>query len=174
MSKQNQQPELLWLTEARKHIGLREIAGKTHNPTIINWLGYLKAWWKDDETPWCGTFVAHCCRVAQRQIPRHWYRAKAWLEVGAPLDKPAYGCIVVFERQGGGHVGFVVGQDAAGNLLVLGGNQGNRVSIAPFSRSRVLGYRWLALSDGKKTSPRPERFDLPVLHHIGALSRNEA
>jgi len=25
------------------------------------------------------------------------------------LDKPAYGCIVTFTRQGGGHVGFVVG-----------------------------------------------------------------
>lgn len=30
------------------------------------------------------------------------------------LDKPAYGCIVtfIFTRQGGGHVGFVVGVDA--------------------------------------------------------------
>ncbi|WP_156496279.1 TIGR02594 family protein, partial [Eikenella sp. NML03-A-027] len=96
---------------------------------IINWLIALGAWWRDDETPWCSTFVAHCCRTAGRDLPKHWYRAKGWLETGTRLSKSAYGCIVVFERQGGGHVGFVVGQDRQGNLMVLGGNQGDAVNI---------------------------------------------
>jgi hypothetical protein len=26
--------------------------------------------------------------------------------------------------------------------MVLGGNQGNAVTVAPFDRARVLGYRW--------------------------------
>ena len=52
--------ELAWIKEARKHIGLAEIPGKQHNPVIVNWLTALGAWWNDDETPWCGTFVAHC------------------------------------------------------------------------------------------------------------------
>ena len=51
-------------------------------------------------------------------------RAKEYAFAGKRLTKPAYGCLVVFTRQGGGHVGFVVGKDKAGNLLVLGGNQG--------------------------------------------------
>ncbi|MGE9658889.1 hypothetical protein ACQP6C_10405 [Snodgrassella alvi] len=49
--------ELSWISEARKHIGLREIKGAKHNPTILAWLKYNKestAWWRDDETPWCG------------------------------------------------------------------------------------------------------------------------
>jgi hypothetical protein len=67
-----------------------------------------------------------------------------------------------------GHVGFVAGQDRAGNLMVLGGNQGDAVSIKPFARGRVLGFRWPA------DEPLPEAAALPVLTSSGALSRNEA
>jgi len=43
------------------------------------------------------------------------------------LDKPAYGFIVTFTRQDGGHVDFfIVEKDAKDNLMVLGGNQGGR------------------------------------------------
>lgn len=173
MKQSKSLPDPLWLAQARAHIGLAEIAGKAHNPTIRHWLLSLKAWWTDDETPWCGTFVAHCCRTAHRALPPHWYRARDWLNTGTRLERPAYGCIAVFERKGGGHVGFVVGQDKEGNLLILGGNQGNRVSVAPFERSRVLGYVWPSLANGKAAMPRPERFKLPVLKNIGALSQNE-
>lgn len=157
----SEQKPLAWIMEARKHIGLAEVAGKAHQPVIVRWLAELKAWWRDDETPWCGVFVAHCCRVAGRDLPKHWYRAKDWLNVGRRLDAPAYGCIVVFERKGGGHVGFVVGQDARGNLLVLGGNQGNRVSVAAFPRSRVAGYVWPD-KGYLKLAPARERFVLPL------------
>ena len=47
-----------WLKIARSYEGLKEIPGPRHNQTIIRWLGKLKAWWSDDETPWCGVFVA--------------------------------------------------------------------------------------------------------------------
>jgi uncharacterized protein (TIGR02594 family) len=69
-------------------------------------------------------------------------RARAWLDWGQVILSPALGCVVVYERKGGGHVGFVVGRDEHGNLMTLGGNQGDRVSIRPFEMSRVLGYRW--------------------------------
>lgn len=131
-----------WLDAARYYLGLAEIAGPGTHPTIRKWLTRLKAWWSDDETPWCGTFVSAAFLDVGITPVKHWYRAKAWLEWGTPLNDPVPGCVVVFERKGGGHVGFVVGEDLTGRLLVLGGNQGNRVSIAPFDRSRVLGYRW--------------------------------
>ena len=171
MAKQYGDPA--WLAEARKHIGLKEIPGKQHNPTIIKWLAELKAWWKEDETPWCGTFVAHCCRTAGRDLPQHWYRAKAWADAGTRLAKPAYGCLVVFERSGGGHVGFVVGQDRAGNLLVLGGNQGNQVSIAKFPTTRVVAYVWPS-AGGKKRVPDSSRYQLPRSVFAGGFSQNEA
>lgn len=68
--------------------------------------------------------------------------AKSYLDWGIALPAPIVGCVVVFEREGGGHVGFVEGQDVNGNLIVLGGNQGDMVKLSAFPRSRASGYRW--------------------------------
>jgi uncharacterized protein (TIGR02594 family) len=133
-----------WLDYARTFIGLREIPGVKTAGVIEGWLVKLGAWWRDDETPWCGTFVAAMFQQTGINLPQHWYRARGWLDWGTPLVSPAVGCVAVLERDGGGHVGFVVGQDEHGNILMLGGNQGNAVSIAAFPRSRVIGYRWPA------------------------------
>ena len=134
--------EPLWLTEARADIGVREVPGAATAPTIARWLIELKAWWSGDEVPWCGTAVAAWMRAADVALPQHWYRAKAWAEWGQPLREPAHGCVVVFERTGGGHVGLVVGQTQIGDLLVLGGNQGDAVNVRSFPRHRVYAYRW--------------------------------
>ena len=40
----NKLPELAWIAEARKHIGLKEFKGSTNNPVITSWLDKLKAW----------------------------------------------------------------------------------------------------------------------------------
>jgi uncharacterized protein (TIGR02594 family) len=158
----------IWLENARVHEGLAEVPGPLSNTVITGWLSKLNAWWREDATPWCGVFVAAMIED-HAALPKHWYRAKAWLDWGVAIDAPAVGCVVVFERQGGGHVGFVVGKDSRGRLLVLGGNQGDRVSVAPFEMARVAGYRWPAeqlalLSTGS----------LPVLASAGASSTNEA
>lgn len=158
----------IWLTAARKYLGLDEDAGKATDPTISRWLKTLKAWWTDDETPWCGTYVAAAFTDVGITPVKHWYRAKAWLEWGQKLADPILGCVVIFERTGGGHVGFVVGVDKTGRLLVLGGNQGNKVSIAPFERTRVLGYRW---PPGRIYAPFEP---LAVFANTAAASRNEA
>ncbi|WP_249963554.1 TIGR02594 family protein [Histophilus somni] len=131
-----------WLIEANKHQGLKEIQGEKHHPEILRWIKELGGWFSDDETPWCGTFVAHCLKTANKPYPKHWYRAKAYTEFGTKLHKPLYGCIAVFERQGGGHVGFVIGEDNQGNLLILGGNQNNQVNIRTFKKDRLLAYVW--------------------------------
>jgi uncharacterized protein (TIGR02594 family) len=131
-----------WIDEARKHIGLKEITGKATNLTIQSWLSNLRAWWRDDETAWCGTYAAHCLKTAGYPLPKHWYRAMDWLNWGVEIGAPCYGCIVVFSRKGGGHVGFCVGADQDGRLMVLGGNQDNSVSISAFAVDRKpAGYR---------------------------------
>ena len=38
------QVELPWIAEGRQYVGMAEIPGKQHNPTIQNWLRTLKAW----------------------------------------------------------------------------------------------------------------------------------
>lgn len=158
-----------WLEHARRYIGQKEIKGPRHNPLIIGWWKKINAaWFTDDETPWCGAFVGGVLAECGMKVAKNAASARAWLDHGVKLSKPAVGCIVVFERAGGGHVGFVVGRDQKGNLMVLGGNQSDAVTIAPFANNRVLGYRWPGVA------PFNFRYDLPIVQSNGKLSTNEA
>jgi len=137
-----QRYEQPWMNEAALHLGLKEIPGKRHSPTILRWTRALGGWWSDDETPWCGTFVAHCLRTAGIAVPKYWMRARSYSDWGVPVTDRV-GAIAVFGRQGGGHVGFIVGESAT-NLYILGGNQRNEVNISPIAKSRLLAARWPA------------------------------
>jgi uncharacterized protein (TIGR02594 family) len=163
-----------WLTHARQYIGVAEIPGAKSDPWIkAMWLK-LKggAWfWKtygedDSRLPWCGGFAAYCMDACQIPAPKNYASASGWLDWGVPLPQAMVGCVVVFTRNGGGHVGFVVGKDKLGNLLVLGGNQGDKVSIRAFPLARVAGYRWPEPGPALLTA-------LPVLSGA-ALSTSEA
>ncbi|EOT1738173.1 TIGR02594 family protein [Klebsiella pneumoniae] len=154
-----------WLTEARHYIGEREIKGPKHNPLILQmWKDIKRGGIKDDETPWCAAFVGSVLERVQITSTR-FESAKSYLTWGTELKEPANGCIVVFTRSGGGHVGFVVGRTASGDLMVLGGNQSDAVNIRAFPRSRVSGYRWPA---GVPDKPQP----LPLMD--GERSTSEA
>ena len=130
-----------WLRIAFKYEGLQEIPGPKHSGVISGWLTKLGAWWKDDETPWCGVFVAAVMEEAGFKYPSLYMRASSWLSWGQKIDKPVLGSIVVFDRKGGGHVGFVVGITKHGDLWVLGGNQRNAVNISLFHPKRIKGHR---------------------------------
>lgn len=132
-----------WFKIARSYNGLREVPGPKHNPVILRWLEKLNAWWRDDETPWCGVFVAHCMQASKLPYPKLYMRAKAWSDYGARLQPHllAPGAILVFDRAGGGHVGFYVGEDAT-HYHVLGGNQANAVNIMRLAKGRLTASRW--------------------------------
>lgn len=163
-------PELTHIKVARSYLGLTEIKASNKHPTIDAWAKTLSGKWLIGQ-PWCGTFCAQVFKEAGlgHKMPKEFFRAKAWENAGTKLDKPAYGCIVTFTRDGGGHVGFVVGKTSKGNLKVLGGNQSNQVNIMDFDPSRVTSYRWL--SSG--TVPHDHRYELPILP-AGTISTNEA
>lgn len=146
-----------WLVEARKYEGVREIPGVNHHPLIVSWWKAIKRGGiKSDEVPWCAAFVGAMLE-AVGIVSSRYESARSYLAWGRTLTKPCVGCVVVFARAGGGHVGFVVGQTQAGELLVLGGNQGDEVNIRAFSADRVLSYRWPA------AVPLPQYFGLPIL-----------
>lgn len=161
-----------WIAAARRYLGQRETKGPHHNPHILKWWKNIGAPFKDDETPWCGAFVGGVLAETGIKPVSGGASARNWQKLPVKLDKPAYGCVVIFwrgSRNGhSGHVGFVVGGDRAGNLMVLGGNQSDAVNIKPFSRDRVLGYRWPGVY------PYEERFNLPLLDSDGRVSTNEA
>lgn len=177
--------ELPWVLKARHYIGVTEIKGSRHNPVIVGMLDDMgrysneaRAWWREDETPWCGLFLGWILGECGRYVVKEWYRAKAWADSGMKkLTAPAYGAIAVMDRAGGGHVGIVVGKDAAGNIMLLSGNVSDMVKIAPFAASRITGYYWPAYwIDGAplKSAPAAGRYNLPLLKSNGQLSTNEA
>lgn len=169
-----------WLLAAHRYLGQAEIPGPGSSAWIRSlWHGLKGGAWfwdaigkgDDSQLPWCGAFVARCMQDAGIDYPARYASAKAWLDWGSRLTGPAVGCVVVLEREGGGHVGFVTGRTTAGNLLVLGGNQGDKVCEKPFSFSRAIGYRW----------PMPALFEptvgassLPIYVADSALSEREA
>ena len=177
--------ELPWVLKARHYSGVTEVKGHRHNPIIIGMLKDMgrysneaKAWWLEDETPWCGLFVGWILGECGRYVVKEWYRAKAWADSNmTKLSAPAYGAIAVMDRAGGGHVGIVVGKDAAGNIMLLSGNVSDMVKIAPFAANRITGYYWPSYyRDGQpvKSQPAQGRYRLPLLKSDGKLSTNEA
>ncbi|WP_076071704.1 TIGR02594 family protein [Sphingomonas montana] len=140
--------EPAWLRHARSLLGTREAAGAANNPTIMAWgllLGakVLGIVFNADSVPWCGLFVARCMHAAGLPSAPIALRAKAWAAWGVNLaaDRLSPGAVLVFERPGGGHVGFYVGEDATA-YHVLGGNQGDRVSVMRLEKSRCIARRW--------------------------------
>lgn len=131
-----------WLREAYRHVGLREMPGPAHEPTILSWWKSIRRGGiRDDETPWCAAFVGACLESVG-VVSTRFESARSYLQWGERLNRPLLGSVVVLGRVGGGHVGFVVGLDPTGNPLVLGGNQEDQVNVRSFASSRVLGYRW--------------------------------
>jgi uncharacterized protein (TIGR02594 family) len=163
--------ELSWIAIGRAALGQREIPGAKHNNWIVAlWKRLKVSWFTDDEVPWCGAFVGFCCAEAGLSTPPPGEvgRALSWATHGLALDRPAYGCIAVKTRNGGGHVGFVVGRDERGRLMILGGNQDNSVSIAPYDESVFIAFRW------PSKMPDPRRYHLPMLASNGKPVMSEA
>jgi uncharacterized protein (TIGR02594 family) len=139
---------LPWMQNAEKMIGLAEIVGPRHNPTILGWArtlsGQFGAWirnlWKTDEVAWCGLFVAITFFNLKMKVNGNFPSARAWANWGLKC-RPCYGAVLVFARKGGGHVGFYVSETAT-HYNVLGGNQGNKVSIMAIDKDRCIAARW--------------------------------
>lgn len=159
-----------WIKIARTFIGLKEYPGNANNPTIMGWakgLGskLLGIAYAGDHVPWCGLFVAHCIKAAGHATVPIAVRASAWESWGQPC-KPVPGAVVVFKRPGGGHVGFLVGQNAT-SYRVLGGNQSDGVNETWIEKSRCVAIRWpLGVSVSADY--------LPMLSVGGSVSKNEA
>lgn len=128
-----------WLAIAKKEIGIKEIMNGD-NPRIVEYHSATTLAAVEDSVYWCASFVCWCLESAGIQSTKSAW-AKSYLSWGYPMDKPETGCIVIFTRGTGGHVGFYTGEDKE-YIYVLGGNQGDQVNISPYSKANFLGYRW--------------------------------
>lgn len=136
----------LWLViaygELRK--GVQERKGPADDPSILEYLSATNyAGPLHDEVPWCSAFACWCVERAGLASTRG-ANARSWLGWGEGIMIPRRGCLAIYSRGASelaGHVGFWLQSTRAADVL-LGGNQGDAVSIAPYSRARLLGYRW--------------------------------
>lgn len=159
-------PEPAWVKAARGYIGQREIKGPQHNQWIAKGWKLLGAgWFNDDETPWCGYFVARCLYDVGLPYPSNFPSAASFASYGIAC-KPQVGAIGVKKRKGGNHVFFIVGITADGKYYkALGGNQSDMVNIVDIPVNQVTNVRW--------PSGQPETGYLPIMKR-GTIAKSEA
>lgn len=141
---------------AERFIGLKEAKGPTSNAHVLAMLQLDAGWVTNDETAWCSAFVNYIAWMLRLPRSKN-LSARSWLAVGRPIpleDARSGFDIVIFKRGEGtqpgpevldapGHVAFF-GSVEGERVWVVGGNQGDQVSLASFLVSRVLGVRRLA------------------------------
>lgn len=132
------------LTEMLKHYCLKEVLGPKANPEILAMfkeIGY--GWVEDDSTAWCSAALNYFCKKCGYERSGK-LDARSWLNLPIQTIKPEQGDVVIFWRGDPkgwqGHVGLYIASNEE-NVFVLGGNQGDMISIAPYPKSRVLGFR---------------------------------
>lgn len=166
----NEEPLPRVIVEALALYGTREKAGSADNPVILGWARELGLRdYTADAIPWCGLFVAVVCLRAGKPVDNQPLWARSWADYGDKSPDASLGDICVFQRAGGGgHVGFYVAEDASA-YHVLGGNQGDAVSIARIAKTRCIAVRRPPVKSALPASARPFRVALG-----GKLSTNEA
>jgi len=167
----------LWLEAGIRLINTKEIPGARNNPVIIDWAkeegGAIARDYKADSVPWCALFANHCLTSAGiKGTGTLWALDFAGKWPSVKLIGPAVGAFAPMVRSGGGHIMMVVGRDQHGNIMGLGGNQSDQVSIIPFPTTRLnRGFWW------PKGIALPARIgfnQLPVVRSDGKVSINEA
>jgi uncharacterized protein (TIGR02594 family) len=129
-----------WISVALNEVGQRE---RQNNPRVIQYVATVRdpKGVRDDRIDWASHFVEWSMNQAGIKGPKS-EDPFAWLNWGRSISKPEIGSVVVFEIPPSGyrHVGFVVGE-SRGELIVLGGNQDDSVSVKPFYLKDAKGYR---------------------------------
>ena len=139
---------------ATRFAGVGELRGGEEHPLIQWWLSLCSGFGlhTPDETPWCSAFVNGICwelRLARSKLAN----ARSWLDIGTVVQLAdavvGYDVVVlsrgsvlaaVDDRHAPGHVGFYAGREGTG-VVVLAGNQGDKVSLQTFPAERILGIR---------------------------------
>jgi hypothetical protein len=114
----------------------------------------LRAWLRSDgmtlgdpaQLPWCGDGVETAIKNSlpaepfEGAVGENPYWARNWIGFGRKCPAIRY-CIGVFSRGSGGHVGFIVSEDAD-EYGVYGTNQSNAVNVVAIKKNRLLATRW--------------------------------
>lgn len=130
------------IVEAVKLLGTTEDESSKSNKVILEWAEEVgvQALYTNDDIPWCGLFIAVVALRSGKKIVQNPLWAKNWTKFGTPAEDAMLGDVLVFQRNGGGHVGLYVGEDHR-YFHILGGNQGNQVNIMRILKTRCISVR---------------------------------
>lgn len=166
----------LWFEAGLQMLGTKEAPGSANNPTIINWAkvegGDIAKEYTRDETPWCALYANYCLtKAGLKGTGTLWALDFAGKWPSVRLAGVAVGAFAPMVRNGGGHIIQIAGRDQHGNIMGLGGNQSDQVSIVPFPVSRLnKGFWWPA----GQPLPKTGFANLPIVSSSGRVSSNEA
>ena len=143
-------PEASWVTIARGELGQHEVAGGQNNARIVEYHSTTTLKAKDDETAWCSSFVNWCMTKAGVAGTKS-AAAASWVDWGSACE-PRLGAVVVLYNAKaanssttttGNHVAFLI-EETSTTYKLLGGNQGDQVSIVGFSKTgwKIKACRW--------------------------------
>lgn len=159
------------IVEAMKEYGTIEVEGNGNNPKIIAWGKEISQSianiYKSDSVPWCGLFMALIAKRADKVIPKDPLWALNWGTFGHYVECPMLGDVLVFTRNGGGHVSLYIGEDKT-SYHCLGGNQSDSVCITRIAKNRL----YMARRPDYKIEP--ENVRVVSLSATGNISTNEA
>ena len=143
-----------WLATMRALTGLKEAPGSKDNPFIIEMaheivrrypdLQGTVGWYNHDSIPWCGLGIGYCYAVNGIKPVKEMLSALAWAPWGVALKVPTPGALMVYSRQGGGHVTYYESEDKD-FYYCRGGNQSDSVNVTKIPKSRqIKAIRWPA------------------------------
>lgn len=126
---------------AARQIGLNE---REQNAALQDYLNTGGQNLDPAVTAWCAAFVNATLKQSGVEGTNA-LNARSYMDWGQSVDEPQRGDVAVFSRGDPngwqGHVGFFDGYNEDGTIRVLGGNQGDAVSIANYSPDQLLGFR---------------------------------
>lgn len=140
-------PPPAWLLHARAELGVHETPGPVSTARILAYrdTADLHLAGDDGVVPWCAIFVGAMLVKAGLTNSRS-AMARSYVRWGVPCAAIP-GAVATFSSSRGpssGHVAFATGRVTATHIEVLGGNQGDAVSIAMMPLARLLATRWPA------------------------------
>ena len=135
----------IFLEKAMNELGICEIPGLKANARILEYIETVTYShdMKYDEIAWCaalfGFVMVQCGRPHTGSL-----LAKSYMSYGRTLATPRLGCGVIFDRGDKawqGHIGFFL-DEYSGLTIIVGGNQGDRVGVNAYLKSKVRRYFW--------------------------------
>jgi uncharacterized protein (TIGR02594 family) len=133
------------VSEVRACTGVDEVPGSADSPIIMAWrmdishafpeMASYTAGYTGDDIAWCGFGLAGAMARSGIKPPYNpsddtesYLWALSWAAWGQRLLNPKVGCVMVFEREGGGHVAILEKLEGS-TAWIRGFNQSDTVNV---------------------------------------------